>query len=668
MSSAQAGSDSKTGNPANKEVDALNGVLLDGRYRVLSVLARGGMATVYQGLDERLDRQVAIKVLHPHLVDTGTFLTRFHQEARSVAKLIHPQIVTVFDQGELNSTAFIVMELVSGPSLRDVLLAKKTLTIKEALQLTSQILTGLAAAHRQGVVHRDVKPENILIAPDGTPKIADFGLAKTVSEASAANTQTVLGTVNYVPPEVVLRGEANASADLYSLGIMLYEMLCGSLPFSSQTPINVAFAHANQDVPPPSAKLPWLPTEIDDLVSALCARDPEDRFETALSAKQVVDQLLRTLPPSIQHRRETEVDAISEASSANQTQVQSAPIPLLADKTTRLNIPSETNPLPFAPVTASNLPQNASPTEENASKETKSKKKFWWIALVLLLLLAGSGAGGAWWYYETGPGSLRTIPALVKMPLAKATSILEANNLKVETKEVFSDDIPAGEVVNSSPKVGSEVKKGSAVSLEISKGVQTFKVPEVLKTDVEKAKAEITKAGLNVGEVNSEWSEEIPANHVISLDPAPGTSIKHDSAVNLVVSKGRQPFKVPNLIGLEKPEAVKILDESVFKYTTSEEFNDEVPAGKVISQSIDPDKDAFRADEINLVISKGPDLVEVPQTFGMQLDRATQKLEDAGFKVRVEKLYGGLFGTVRTSDPAGGQKAKRGATITLKIV
>ncbi len=291
-------SDEKT----HDQTDPLIGRLIDQR-RVTRRLARGGMATVYVAQDERLERPVALKVMHPHLAESDDFVERFHREARAAARIVHPGVVSVFDQGVVSGQGFLVMELIDGTNLRALLNAQGAFTIPQALRYTTDILEALRAAHRMGVIHRDIKPENILVPTDGPAKVADFGLARAVSEGSTSATGNMLGTVAYIAPEIALTTEANARSDLYSVGIMLYEMLTGAVPWADESPLQIASHHVSEDVPSPSATLPWIPREIDDLVAALTARNPANRCADASDALDLVARAAASIPFDIANRR-----------------------------------------------------------------------------------------------------------------------------------------------------------------------------------------------------------------------------------------------------------------------------------------------------------------------------------------------------------------------------
>ena len=448
------------------QTDPLIGLLVDERYRVTRRLARGGMATVYIAQDERLERPVALKVMHPHLADSQDFVARFRREARSAARIVHPGVVSVFDQGVITGQGFLVMELIDGTNLRQLLRAQGAFTIPQALRYTTDTLEALRAAHRVGVIHRDIKPENILVPTDGPAKVTDFGLARAASEVSMSSTGNMLGTVAYIAPEIATTAEADARSDIYSVGIMLYEMLTGAVPWAGESPLQIATHHVADDVPSPSASQPWIPREIDDLVAALTARDPASRPADASEAIDLVTRAAAAIPAELASRRAEVAPAdrsgASETTALN-TEVMSAQF---------------TRPLP-TPSTVTTVHTSAPiPTPEEAGTTTTYKRAALWVSLVVLLL-AVAGIGGTWWWTEYGPGSYLTMPATDGRPLADVEADLGAMGLAFSVEEEFSDDVATGSVTHSDPEGGTPVHKRADVQLYVSKGVDMKTVPDV---------------------------------------------------------------------------------------------------------------------------------------------------------------------------------------------
>lgn len=639
------------------QTDPLIGLLVDERYRVTRRLARGGMATVYVAQDERLDRPVALKVMHPHLADSDAFVERFRREARSAARIVHPGVVSVFDQGVVTGQGFLVMELIDGTNLRQLLRAQGAFTIPQALRYTTDTLEALRAAHRVGVIHRDIKPENILVPSDGPAKVTDFGLARAASEVSMSSTGNMLGTVAYIAPEIATTAEADARSDIYSVGIMLYEMLTGAVPWAGESPLQIASHHVSDDVPSPSAAQPWIPREIDDLVAALTAREPANRPADASDAIDLVARVAAAIPSNLANRRAEvapgERHRASETSALN-TEIMSAQF---------------TRPLPAPASSSVALVHTSGATQaaQAALPPKKSARAAAWIALVVLLLVV-AGLGGRWWWTEYGPGSYLTMPETTGRTLTDVQADLDALGLRTQVEEEFSDDVDTGSVTRSDPEGGSSVHKRSEVQLYVSKGVDMKTVPEVTGKSQDEAQRSLTDAGLAVGAVTDAYSEDVPQGQVISQSVAAGTSLAHDSAVDIVLSKGREPLTVPTLSGLSASAAKSAIEDLGLVAAPTEAYSDTVAEGQVISQQTREGSTLHRGDSVAYTVSKGPEKVAIPDVVGLQREEARSLLESAGFTVKEEAILGGFFGTVRSSDPAAGTMTKKGSTVTITIV
>lgn len=652
------------------QTDPLIGRLIDQRYRVTRRLARGGMATVYVAQDERLERPVALKVMHPHLAESDDFVERFHREARAAARIVHPGVVSVFDQGVVSGQGFLVMELIDGTNLRALLNAQGAFTIPQALRYTTDILEALRAAHRMGVIHRDIKPENILVPTDGPAKVADFGLARAVSEGSTSATGNMLGTVAYIAPEIALTTEANARSDLYSVGIMLYEMLTGAVPWADESPLQIASHHVSEDVPSPSATLPWIPREIDDLVAALTARNPANRCADASDALDLVARAAASIPFDIANRRaevaREDSRSGSEATALNTevmpTQLtQAMPVPAAAAVTTATALPAATA---VTTVHTSTSTETPSAGELPAKMSTRAIL----LAVIAFLLIVAASFGGSWWWTEYGPGSYLTMPTTTGRNLADVQADLGAIGLASSVEEEFSDDVQSGIVTHSDPDGGSSVHKSTNVQLYVSKGIDMKDVPNVVGKGQDEASRTLTDAGLALGAVTDAYSEDVPPGQVISQSVAAGTSLAHDSTVDVVLSKGREPRTVPTLTGKGASAAKSSIEALGLVASPTEAYSDTVPEGQVISQQTREGSTVYRGDSVSYTVSKGPEMVTVPDVVGLQRQEARNKLEGAGLTVQEDLILGGFFNTVRSSDPAGGSKVKKGSTVTISVV
>lgn len=649
------------------QTDPLIGRLIDQRYRVTRRLARGGMATVYVAQDERLERPVALKVMHPHLAESDAFVERFHREARAAARIVHPGVVSVFDQGVVSGQGFLVMELIDGTNLRALLNAQGAFTIPQALRYTTDILEALRAAHRMGVIHRDIKPENILVPTDGPAKVADFGLARAVSEGSTSATGNMLGTVAYIAPEIALTTEANARSDLYSVGIMLYEMLTGAVPWADESPLQIASHHVSDDVPSPSATLPWIPREIDDLIAALTARNPANRCADASDALDLVARAAASIPSDIANRR-AEVAHEDSRSGSETTALNTEVMP--TQLTQAMPAPAVTTATALPTATAVTTVHTSTPTETPSAGELPAKMstRAILLAVIAFLLIVAASFGGSWWWTEYGPGSYLTMPTTTGRDLADVQADLGAIGLASSVEEEFSDDVQSGIVTHSDPDGGSSVHKSTNVQLYVSKGIDMKDVPNVVGKGQDEASRTLADAGLALGAVTDAYSEEVPPGQVISQSVAAGTSLAHDSTVDVVLSKGREPRTVPTLTGKGASAAKSSIEALGLVASPTEAYSDTVPEGQVISQQTRAGSTVYRGDSVSYTVSKGPEMVTVPDVVGLQRQEAHDKLEGAGFTVQEDLILGGFFNTVRSSDPAGGSKVKKGSTVTISIV
>jgi len=668
--------------------DPLVGRLVDGRYEVMSRIARGGMATVYLAIDRRLDREVALKVMHPHLaagMDGSDFVARFRREARAAARLTHPGLVGVYDQGLDGETSYLTMEYIDGTNLRRHLSEQGSLTVGAALDLIDRVLDALAVAHRAGLVHRDIKPENVLIASDSRVKVADFGLARAVTEVTSATTGTVFGTVAYLAPELVARGSSDARTDVYAAGILLYEMITGRQPFVGETPIQVAFQHVNTDIPAASDLVRWLPVEVDELIGALAAREPDDRPIDASAALELVRRTRVSLDPETLARRADVSPSISlplATDAGDKAPDDDALDRALADSTSRDDAPDAPANGPDATTTRLALvpaggtvalpigtgirPVDAKPTP---SRRRRRRRIIW--ASVVTLLLVGAGAG-AWWYVTEGPGAYTTVPQVAGEAQDVATTILTGHGLTPDPVQAFDHSVASGFVVGTTPAEGSRIRKDGTVTVTVSKGQDLVAVPDKLVGALQAdAEAALTAAGLKAAYLDGKhYSDTAQLGAVIEASAKPGDQLERSSEVQLTVSAGRAPVTIVSVVGATQDEASKQLDGLGLKVALTPAFSDTVPAGRVMSQDPLPQAEGHhRGDTVTLTISQGPELFDVPDVNRQGIAAATKTLEDAGFKVNTQRAsaYFGL-GFVVGQDPAGGVKvAPKGATITLTI-
>jgi serine/threonine-protein kinase len=636
--------------------DPLVGQVLDGRYRVDARIAVGGMATVYRALDTRLDRVLALKVMHPTLAADVTFVERFIREAKSVARLAHPNVVQVFDQGTDGSYVYLAMEYVAGCTLRDVLRERGALQPRAALDILEPVLAALGAAHRAGFVHRDMKPENVLIGDDGRVKVADFGLVRSVDTVTNT-TGTVLGTVSYLAPEQIEHGIADPRVDVYACGVVLYEMLTGERPHNGDSPATVLYKHIHEDVPPPSAAVPGLAYPLDELVAVATARNPGQRPQDAVAllahtrdvrAGLGVEQL-DAMPPqalAAEHRNISE-DRTSVIPRALNVQ---SPLPVNEDES-RQEL-HHTSVLETPPP----LPPRRRGTGVRRGP----------LALVVaVLLLLGVGAGV--WYINSG--QFTKVPPVLAKTQAEAREQLDDAGLDLGTvKHAYSDTVKRGTVISSDPEPGTRIRDNASVTLTISDGPETVRVPDLEGRSLAAARAQLKKAALEPGMVTRQFSDDVDKGSVISTDPKAGTKRHAGSAIALLVSKG-SPVDVPDVTGEDPEDARADLEDAGLAVKIAPgRVNSEFDKGQVATQSPKADSQAAEGDTVTLTLSKGPEMIEVPDVTGDNVDDAKQTLEDAGFKVDEDRGLLGLFGdTVKGQSVKGGEQAPKGSTITIKI-
>ncbi len=670
--------------------DPLIGRLLDGRYEIGSRIARGGMASVYEAVDLRLDRVVAVKVMHPGMGDDGEFAARFVREARAAARLSHPNVVGVYDQGDDHGTVFLAMEYVPGHTLRDVIRKESPMPPGKALALLDPVLSALAAAHRAGLIHRDIKPENVLISDEATGgrvKVADFGLAKAIS-ADTQHTATggvLIGTVSYLAPELVVDGKADARADVYAAGVVLYELLTGRKPHEGESPIQVAYKHVHEDIPPPSRLVPDLPAYVDALVARATARDRGHRPADAQVLLHQVHRVKQALDEGVVEDPELYADLalpvapIASVASSGTEQLPAVdadepPDPELVELEREHTADlagashSETSRIDQAAVLAAGgttPPRGAQPDGVPPAQPHHRSRRGLVLLLVGLLLATATGVGA--WYF--GFARYTTTPSVVNLTEAQAIEKLENAGFEVElADEAFDEEIVAGNVIRSDPGAGERVLDGGTVTLVVSKGRERYAVPRVRGLTEEQARAAIEDANLELGRMIPRYHPDIPEGQVISADPKTGTPERKGTAVDLYLSRGPRPIKITDFTGRSAERAEQWFEARDLKVEITEEFDDKVAEGLVISQT-PKSGNLFKGDTVQLEVSKGPELVEIPRVLAMGVAAATEKLEELGFKVRTEETRGYLgLGYVFSVSPNEGDEVPKGSTVTLYLV
>ncbi|GAB3205637.1 Stk1 family PASTA domain-containing Ser/Thr kinase [Marinactinospora endophytica] len=596
--------------------DPLVGATLDHRYSIEARLAGGGMATVYLAHDLRLDRRVALKVMHTSLAQDPTFVRRFINEAHAVAKLSHPNVVQVYDQGTDQGRVFLAMEYVPGRTLRDVLTARGRFSPVEALQVMIPVLAALGAAHRAGMVHRDVKPENVLIDQEGRVKVVDFGLARVIeaTQQELTRTGTLMGTAAYLSPEQISQSLADARSDVYAAGIMLYELLTGEQPHTGENAITVAYQHVNEDVPPPSHIVPGIPPEVDELVLRATERNPDYR---PADAGRFLASLFEV------HQ------ALGGGTGPNGTMVGHAPgasstgVPESGD--------SELNRTLVVDLDEIGLASEGSGHRRRRSGPGANLPILLVGSLVLVALL-----GFGWWMLL---GRYESVPDLVGMSREQAQQELASHGLKLEVAEeaVYSDEAEIDAIAESTPAANGRLLPGETVTVALSKGPQSVEMPDVVGKPVEEARTLLEDNGITLIEEETTVSYDQKSGTVLSSDPESGEQADREEAVTLTVSAG---FELPGVVGRDQDEARSLLEDKGLQVDVTQKPSDDVPAGQVMEQSPGEGAGVEKGVTVTLTVSSGPEQVEIPDITGWKVDDAKKKLEELGFTVTVHRILG----------------------------
>ena len=649
------------------------GRLIDGRYQVRSRIARGGMATVYLATDLRLERRVAVKVMHGHLADDSQFKQRFIQEARSAARLAHPNVVNVFDQGQDHESAYLVMEYLPGITLRELLEEYGSLTPQQMIDITEAVLSGLAAAHKAGILHRDLKPENVLLADDGRIKIGDFGLARATS-ANTATGAALLGTIAYLSPELVTRGVADTRSDIYAVGIMMYEMLTGEQPFTGEQPMQIAYRHANEPLPAPSSRNARVPRELDELVLWATAKNPDDRPADARALLEEVrgTEALLALPAAGPVRPQK--TQVLPAARPRHTAPADLVVPGSTPDAERPLSEAETQVLGARRGTG---PGSALALAEPPTRRTRTRR---WIPLVAALgalLLAASGIG---WWFGFGPGASVTIPSTIAgMSEQDARDLLAELDLEVAEQNgtIASPDIPAGAVGETDPAIGTAVAKGTVVTLRISTGPQPY--PIAFVRGMPRADAEAMAAEhFTPLEPVEQFDAEVEAGGLIDALADDGSSLigvaeyGDQREITLVISVG----PVPDVANTPADDARAALTAAGLVPDTSldsQANSDDIEEGNVIG--LGPVDGALHpGDRVGLVISLGPAPVDVPAIVGMTWSQARDALLNAGLNFRFRGAGDRILAenapndsVVTSVDPDEGTQVRRTDTVTVRL-
>ena len=626
----------------------LSGELIDGRYQLISQIAQGGMASIYAAVDTRLDRKVAVKIMHSHLAQDEAFVNRFIREAKAAAALTHPNAVSVQDQGWNTNgvpAVFIVMEMVEGNTLREYLDESGKFGIAQTLQYLTAILGALAAAHKLGIIHRDIKPENILISHDGRIKIADFGLAHgaLIGSTMTAESSVVLGSVSYLSPEQVQRGISDSRSDVYSTGILAYELLVGEKPFSGDSPIQIAYMHVNNRVPRVSQSRIDIPKELDDLIFAATSSNPDERPRDAGVFLATIQDITRTIDPK-RNQMSLELDIplqkIAEKPSRSRKKIKAEPEKEI------------TQEKPIRELTAG--------TKRRISKRVRKNR------IIAVLLAVTLGIAG--WYVLIGPGSRIVVPSVVGGSVDEANAALTPLGLTLEVDENrFDEDIAAGKILDSDPAGGEKIDEGGVVKVVVSKGQERYVIPVLTGLTSEVAIKTLLIQPLKSAGITEEFNSTIPKGLVISSNPSNGQKVKRDTPVTIVVSKGVEEVSLTTYVGQSGDQAQNELTDAGFNVESTFAYSETIAAGAVISQTPAGLVSAPKGSRITLVVSKGSKFVFIPNVYSIEASKAMTTLKDLGLKVKVRSMGKKSVKNVTNVSPKVGAKVLRGTVVTITV-
>ena len=612
----------------------LTGQLIADRYLVKAFIASGGMASVYRAQDTVLERVVALKVIHPHLATDKSFVEKFRREAKTAASLSHPNLVNVFDQGTDNQATFLVMEYVPGINLRDALNDYGLLSPKRALEILEPLTAGLAAAHAAGILHRDLKPENVFLSDSGIVKLGDFGLAREIT--SHTQTGSLVGTAAYLSPELVLRGQADARSDIYSLGVMAFEMLTGKQPYDGDQAVQIAYQHANSNIPAPSSLNPEVPELLDEIVLWATARNPSDRPS---SAKELLPVITR---------------AKSDIKRGLTTTFEDFGI-------TRNFTEEFVAPAGATEVIGEIQPAESSERADSFVKLAKANRRSGRLVLIMTLLAIFFSAGSGWWF-STGPGGASVVPELEGRSVEVAISTLEPIGLQVTQEQEHSAVVPVGRVTRTEPIAGTRVAKQSPITVFVSLGPKQVLVPEPLGLNLEQAKQLLIDTGLTPGAVDS-FFDVAEVGQVFAFSQAAGTSLDEGSVVDLQVSLG----PVPAVEGQSLQQATEKLQAVGLTVSSQQVFSDQVPAGQVVS--LTPSAEPLpEAGSVSLAVSKGPEFVTMPNVVGETVLAARNALQALGLTVEIDTdQLSSRYGIVKVTKqtPTASTRVRVGSEVTI---
>jgi serine/threonine-protein kinase len=549
------------------------GKILNGRYEIIELIGRGGMAYVYKARDLKLNRFVAVKILREEYTENEQFIKKFDRESQSAAGLSDPNIVSVYDVGVDGDVYFIVMEYVDGITLKQYLIKKGRLDYEEATNFIIDVAEALQCAHEHGIIHRDIKPQNIMLTADMTPKVTDFGIARAITSSTITMTNQTMGSVHYISPEQARGGFVDERSDLYSLGIMYYELLTGELPFDEENTVSIAIKHIQEDITPPKTIFPEIPQSVSDVVVRLCQKRPDDRYQDCEELIADLDQIMLN----------ASVDLNGSPNNGG----------LISDDSLFQVEPEDT------------AGDAADETGIDDLRKKKKRKRVLIGLLVAALAIAGIVAG----YRAFSASRKVTVPDVSGMTKSQAKTAVEAVGLTLEVESTeYSDTVDRGKIISQSPKANAMSREGRTVKVVISKGSESVQVPNVVGMTENEAVSALEKANLQVAEIKREYNDSYSSGVVYNASPSAGSAVDKNSKVTLYVSKGKETVSVPGLVGLTQNDAESRIKANGFTVgTVTQQYSDSYASGVVMSQSPSEGTQIEKGTTINFVVSKGVD-------------------------------------------------------------
>ncbi len=637
--------------------DSVLGTLIDGRYKVISRLGAGGMADVYLAEDQQLGRKIALKLLYRRFAEDPGFVERFRREAQAAAGLQHQNVVNVYDRGSYDGTYYIAMEYVAGRTLKQLIRDEAPLDPVRAIDITTQILRAARFAHRRGVIHRDLKPHNVMIDDQDQAKVTDFGIARA-GASDMTETGSILGTAQYLSPEQAQGHVVSASSDLYSIGVVLYEMLTGRVPFDGEQAVTIAIKHVSA---PPTAVTqlnPKIPVELEQVVMWALNKNPADRPADA-------DQFIAAL----EHAKAAIISGGSGQRTAAMAAIGALAIPVEDSPAAAPRASAAAGlPPPVLPLQEAGDGGGAPPGGPETPGERRRRGTWWLVAALIALLLAGGGVAA---YLLTRP-TQKVVPAVVGYQLSEASAVLQNDGFIVAVVHERSSH-PAGFVFRQNPAGGAKVDSGSTVTLTVSDGPGNVTVPPLVGETVAQATQSLRQQSLKVGTITHQSSTTVANGNVISSSPAAGASVPPASAVNLIVSSGTPLKAVPDVVGQPESSARSTLQAAGFTVTTTTQTSSTASAGTVINQTPKGGSQETSGSTVALVIAKAPPkktTTTVPDVKGQTPGAAASALQAAGFTVaqRIKNVTNqSKNGTVLSESPAANSTAKKGSTVTITV-